>query len=103
MKEDTLNIIIGTVDSVEKVAGTDRLFLVRINAGRRNYQIATSLASYYKEQELVGQQVPIKVDVKPKKIRGVLSDARFIAIMNENKEPVLLLPEHRVSNGSIVV
>jgi methionyl-tRNA synthetase len=103
MKENPLNIVIGTISSLEKVEGTDKLFLLKINTGENEYRIATSLASYYQKNELVGQQIPIKIDVEPKKIRGVLSDARFIAVMDENKEPVLLVPQHKVSNGSIVM
>ncbi len=103
MKEEALNIIIGTIYSMEKVGNTDKLFLLKIDAGGKHYQIATSLASFYKEQDLIGQQVPVKVDVEPKEIRGVLSNARFIAIMGSNKEPVLLIPQCKVADGAIVM
>ncbi|MBI2381299.1 MAG: hypothetical protein HYV16_11160 [Gammaproteobacteria bacterium] len=103
MKEEALNIVIGTVRSMEKVEGTDTLFLVKIDAGDTVYQIATSLASFYSEPELIGKQVPIKIDVEPRKIRGVLSNARFIAVMGSNKEPVLLVPQSRVDDGSLVM
>ncbi len=103
MKEDDLNIIIGTILSMDKVEGTDKLYLLKINAGQNQYQIATSLASFYKEQDLVGLQAPIKVDVSPRKILGVESNARFIAIMGANGEPVLLLPQSKVPDGAIVM
>lgn len=103
MKEEALNIIIGTITSMEKVENTDKLFLLKIDAGDKHYQIATSLASFYTEQQLVGQQVPIKVDVEPKTIRGVLSDARFIAIMGDNREPILLTPQTKVTDGAVVM
>ena len=103
MKEEALNMVIGTICSLEKVEGTDKLFLLKIDAGSNEYQIATSLASFYTEQDLIGQQVPIKIDVEPKKIRGVISNARFIAVMGSNKEPVLLLPQDKVANGAVVM
>jgi len=103
VKEEALNMVIGTISSMEKVENTDRLFLLKISSGSTQYQVATSLASFYTEQELIGQQVPIKIDVEPKKIKGVMSNARFIAIMSENNEPVLLLPQSKVPDGSIVM
>jgi len=103
VKEEALNIVIGTIYSMEKVKNTDKLYLVKVNAGSNQYQIATSLASFYTEESLVGQQIPIKIDVKPKTIRGVMSNARFIAIMGNNNEPVLLSPQSQVSNGAIVM
>lgn len=103
MKEESLNMVIGTIVNMEKVENSERLFLLKIDAGHKQYQIATSLASYYLEEELIGQQVPIKVDVPEKKIRGVISNARFIAIMGENAEPILLTPQHKTKNGAKVI
>ncbi len=103
MNEEALNIVIGTIYSMEKVENTDRLFLLKIDTGGKHYQVATSLASFYEEQDLVGRQVPIKVDVEPKESRGVLSNARFIAVMGSDREPVLLVPQRKVANGAIVM
>ncbi len=61
------------------------------------------LASFYSQEELIGQQVSIKIDVEPQTIRGVLSNARFIAIMGNNREPVLLIPQTGVTDGAIVM
>lgn len=103
MKEESLGIVIGTIVSVEKAENSDRLHIVRIDVGDRIVQIATSLASFFDEGQLLGKQVPIKTDVQTTNIRGVESEARFIAILSENKKPVLLLPEKAVRNGSIVL
>ena len=102
MKEESLGILIAEIISVEKVENTDRLFHITLKGTDREYHIATSLASYYTRDELIGKQVPIKVDVASKTIFGVSSNARFIAVLH-NKEPVLLLPETRVANGSVVI
>lgn len=103
MKEDALNIVIGTILSVQKVDNSEKLFLVRIDVGNKIVQIATSLASFFKAGELIGKQVPVKIDVTPRNIRGVLSDARFIAIMGENHEPILVIPEKTVKNGAMLM
>lgn len=103
MNEEPLGIVIGTIISVKKDENSDRLYVVGIDVGDRVVQIATALASFFDESQLVGKQVPIKVDVQTTTIRGVVSEARFIAIQGENKEPVLLLPAKTVRNGAIVL
>ena len=65
MKEENLGIVIGSILSIDKVKNTDRLFAVKIKVENRELIIATSLASFYKKEDLIGKQVPIKIDVKP--------------------------------------
>ena len=103
MKEELLNIVIGTIVSVEKIEKTDKLYLVKLDIGNKIIQIATSLVSFFDEKYLINKQVPVKIDVPTIKIRGVKSEARFIAIMGKNKEPILLLPENKVHNGALVM
>lgn len=103
MKEEALNIIIGTITSVEKAKDSDKLYVVKLDIGDKTIQIATSLASFFSEEKLIGKQVPVKTDVPTIEIRGVKSEARFIAIMGDNGEPILLLPENKVRNGALVM
>ena len=103
MKEEPLNIIIGTITSVEKAENSDKLHVVKLDIGDKTIQIATSLASFFSKDELIGKQVPVKIDVPTIEIRGVKSEARFIAIMGDNREPILLLPENKVRNGALVM
>ena len=103
MKEENLGIVIGTILSIDKINNTNRLFIVKIETGNKIFTIATSLASFYNKEDLIGKQVPIKIDVKPTIIMGVKSEARFIAIMNSDKTPTLLIPEKKVDNGAIVL
>jgi len=102
MKEESLGIVIAEITSVEKVPETKSLYRVTLKGNNHNYQIATSLASFYQKSDLVGKQVPIKVDVEATILFGVKSDARFIAILSDN-EPVLLVPETSVENGALVI
>jgi len=102
MKEENLGIKIGTIISVQKVDGTDRLCAVKIDIGDKVIQIAMAVPSYFERDYLIGKQVPIKIDVSPIKIRGIESQARFLTTINENKKTILLMPEQKVPNGSEV-
>jgi methionyl-tRNA synthetase len=102
MMEDELGIVIGTIKSTEKVKGTNRLHIVKIDVGGKEVQIASGVPGDFEANSLVGKQVPIKIDVDPVKIRGIESNARFLAIAGENQETVMLFPEKYVPNGSKV-
>ena len=100
MKESELGIVIGTIKSTEKVAGTNRLHIIKINIGDKEVQIASGVPGDFEPNGLVGKQVPVKIDVEPVKIRGIESNARFLAVAGENQETVMLFPEKSVPNGS---
>lgn len=88
---------------MEKAENSDKLYIVKVDIGDKTVQIATSLASFFSKEELLGKQVPIKIDVPTIEIRGIKSEARFIAIMGKEREPILLLPEKKVHNGAIIM
>jgi len=102
MKEENLGIKIGTIISVQKVDGMDRLYIVQIDIGDKIVQIATAVPSYFERDYLIEKQIPIKIDVSTIKIRGIESQARFLTTINENKKTILLVPEQKVPNGSEV-
>ena len=103
MKEEDLGIVIATVISAEHITGTQRLHRITLEtADGENVQIASGIAGDFPAGYLIGKQVPILIDVNPVKIRGILSQARFLATSDDEKKPVLLVPEARVPDGSKV-
>jgi methionyl-tRNA synthetase len=100
MTESELGIVIGTIKSTEKVEGTNRLHIIKIDVGDKEVQIASGVPGDFEPNALVGKQVPVKIDVDPVKVRGIESNARFLAISGENNSTVMLLPEKSVPNGS---
>jgi tRNA-binding EMAP/Myf-like protein len=102
MNEEDLGIIIGTIKSVDRVQGTSRLCIIKVDIGGKEVQIATGAPSDFEQGYLTGKQVPIKVDVQPIKVRGIESQARFLTILGSNKETILLVPENKVADGSKV-
>lgn len=95
-----LEIKIGTVESAERISGTDKLLKVIVNIGNEKRQVVAGIGSHYGAEELVGKQVPIVLNIEPATINGVESNGIFMAI--DMGEPVLLLPEKKVPEGSKV-
>jgi methionine--tRNA ligase beta chain len=96
-----LDIRIGTVTAADKVAGADKLIRLELDLGGEHRQVVAGMASNYMPEEFIGRQVPILVNLEPRKLRGVESQGMILAVDVDGK-PVLLLPDREVPPGSVV-
>jgi len=91
---------IGKIVSAEKVEGTDKLLRLEVLCPEKR-QIVSGIAQYYKPEELVGKEVLLVVNLKPAKIRGILSEGMLLAAHDE-KGLTLIVPERGVTPGAKV-
>ncbi len=97
-----LDIRIGTITSAELITGTDKLVRLEITLGTETRQLVAGIATIADNpNELLGQQVPVLVNLEPKVIRGIESQGMILAVV-VNNQPVLLHPENPVPDGSSV-
>ena len=96
-----LDIKIGTVTAADKVEGADKLIRLELDLGGEHRQVVAGMATTYTPEEFVGKQVPILVNLEPRKLRGVESQGMILAVDVDGK-PVLLLPDKEVPPGSVV-
>jgi tRNA-binding protein len=99
---DQIDIRVGTIESVEDVAGSDKLCQLRVNFGDHHRAI---IAGIRKERanpkEIEGQQALFIVNLEPRKMRGVLSEGMLFDIgYSDGVKPVLAVPENRVPEGT---
>ncbi len=97
-----LDIRIGTVLSVSRIEGADKLLKIIFDMGDHQRQILAGIAEFIGDpQSLVGTQVPVLINLEPRRMRGEVSEGMMLAA-DEDGAPVLLHPEKRVKSGSIV-
>jgi len=96
-----LDIRIGKIISAEKVDGTEKLLRLEIDLGAERRQIVAGIAETYLPDQIVGKEIPLLVNLEPRKIRGIESQGMILAADVEGK-PVLLHPEKEVPPGSLV-
>jgi methionine--tRNA ligase beta chain len=96
-----LDIRIGTVRAADKVPGADKLIRLEIDLGGEQRQVVAGMAHTYAPEEFIGKQVPIVVNLEPRKLRGIESQGMILAV-DVNGKPVLLLPDREVPPGSVV-
>ncbi len=98
-----LEIKIGRVKSVERVEDADKLlkFIFDIGNGEER-QILAGVAEYYADlNALIGKEMPLLLNLKPRKLRGLESQGMMLAI-DSNGSIALLHPDLEVDPGSTV-
>jgi len=95
-----LNIVVGTVENVEEVAGSEKLYKLAVNIGAEMRQILAGLKPSCAKDELLGKQVLIIENLEPRKLMGLESQGMVLAASDENGRPVLIQPAKPVPNGA---
>lgn len=81
-----LQIVVGTITSVEVVPDADRLLKLSVDVGEeKDRQIVSGIRTYFSdEQELVGKQCPFIINLEPRTIRGLESQGMILAAHNQD-------------------
>jgi len=96
-----LDMKIGKVLSAMSVEGTDKLIRLEVDIGSGKIQIVAGMAEFRDPDDLVGKQVPILVNLEPRKFRGIESHGMILAA-DVGGRPILLHPEVEVPPGSTI-
>ncbi len=76
---DRIKLRVAKVLEAEKVEGADKLLKLKVSLGNEERQIVAGLSKYYAPAELVGKNVVIVANLKPAKLKGILSEGMVLA------------------------
>lgn len=96
-----LEIKIGTITNAEEITNSDRLLKLTINFGDEERTIVAGIKQHYLIENLINKQVPVLTNLEPKQLCGIESQGMLLAIDFEDK-PILMGPDQKVDNGSII-
>ena len=85
----------------ERVEGSDKLLLFKLACGKEERQIVSGIAKYYKPEDLMGKTVVIAANLKPAKIKGILSEGMILSAECGDDVTVLTTSEE-IADGSKV-
>ena len=97
-----LEIRIGKTVEAEKIENSDKLIKLQVDLGKEKRQIVAGIAEFFEVKDLIGKEIPILVNLEPRKLRGVESQGMILAADVDGK-PVLLHPEKEVPAGSKIM
>lgn len=75
---EKLDIRICRITSVEKVEKADKLYKMTINTGVDIRTVVSAIADKIEIDRLYGQEMPFILNLAPRKIRGIMSEAMII-------------------------
>lgn len=94
-----LDIRAGKVLESSYVEGSDKLLVSKIDIGSRVLQVVSGIAKYYSPEDFVGKTVAVIANLKPLKLRGVLSEGMVIAA-GDKKNLSLMTFDKEVAPGT---
>ncbi|MDA8195402.1 MAG: methionine--tRNA ligase [Thermaerobacter sp.] len=94
-----IDLRVGTVRSAETVPGTDRLLKLTVYDGERERTIVSGIRAHYQPEALLGRQVVLVANLRPAKLRGIVSEGMLLAGSSEGLLS-LVGPADRLPEGS---
>ena len=92
---------VGLVLESGRVEGADKLLVSKIKIGDEVRQIVSGIANFYSPEEFVGKKVAVVTNLKPVKLRGVLSEGMILAA-SDKKNLALLSPDSDIPDGTVI-
>lgn len=94
---------IGKVISCEKVEKADKLLCSKIDLGEEQPRtIVSGIAKWYTPEQMVGKSVVVVSNLKPAKLRGIMSEGMLLCASDEDGNLSLIAPISDIKVGSEV-
>ena len=91
---------VAQIITAELVEGADKLLLLQVDVGQLGKrQIVAGIAKHYQPEDLPGKKIVLVVNLKPAKIKGLLSNGMLLAASTKSKL-ALVTPEGDLPPGA---
>ncbi|WP_353893329.1 methionine--tRNA ligase [Proteinivorax hydrogeniformans] len=93
---------VAEVLEAEKVEKADKLLKVKLSVGDTQRQVVAGIAKSYAPQELIGKKVIFVANLKPAKLRGIVSEGMILAAEDAQGNLVLSSLDKEIESGTEV-
>lgn len=97
-----VSLRVARVLSAQPVKKSDKLLEIRLTLGSEERTVVSGIASYYKPEELVGKHVLLVANLKPAKLRGILSEGMLLAAEDEQGTLRLATVDGPIGDGASI-
>ena len=74
-----MKLRVAEVIGAERVPKTDKLLALRLRLGGAERTVVSGIAEHYAAEDLVGRKLVVVANLKPVKLRGILSEGMILA------------------------
>lgn len=94
---------VGKIVNVEDHPNADRLYVVKLDDGTESQRtICAGIKEYYSSEDLMGKTVVFVANLKPRPLRGVVSEGMMLAADDGDGAVKLVTIDGDISTGSLV-
>ena len=94
---EKIDLRVGKVLEAKKLDGSDKLLVLQVKIEEEVRQIVSGIAKAYKPEEMVGKYVVVVANLKPVKLRGVMSNGMILAASGTRKEALEVIEINKES------
>lgn len=94
-----LDIRVGTIKEAKEHPDADKLLIIKIDDGNSQRQLVAGLKKYYDPQDLIGKRVVFLANLKPRELRGEISNGMILAA-SLDEDVVLLTTDKEIKDGA---
>ncbi|MDD5569163.1 MAG: methionine--tRNA ligase subunit beta [Candidatus Pacebacteria bacterium] len=94
-----VDLRIAKIISAEKIEGSDKLLKIEADIGNEKKQIIAGIGKFYNPEELVGKTAAVVVNLEPREMMGLKSEAMLLAA-KDGENLTLLVPEKEILPGT---
>lgn len=91
---------VGVILESKPVEGADKLLVSKIKIGDEVRQIVSGIAKFYSPDEIIGKKVVVITNLKPVKLRGVLSEGMILAAADGSKLSLVSPEKDCITDGT---
>ncbi|MCD4796044.1 MAG: methionine--tRNA ligase [Candidatus Cloacimonetes bacterium] len=96
---EKLEMRIGKILEAENIPKSKKLLKLKVDIGGEERSVVAGISESYEPKELIGKKVAMLINLNPRKVMGVESQAMILAAEDEG-ELVILVPEKDIKEGS---
>lgn len=97
---EAVDLRVGRILTAERVPKANKLLKFTVDTGIDRRTIVSGVAEHFAPEELVGKQVSVVMNLKPRVIRGVESQGMLIFAQDANGKLVVVAPNREVADGA---
>ena len=96
---DKIELRVAKVLECEQHPKADKLLVFKLKVGSEERQIVSGIAKFYKPEDLIGKKIVVVLNLKPVKLRGVVSEGMILSAATEDDTSLVTISAEGIIDG----
>lgn len=94
-----IELRVAKVLECEQHPKADKLLVFKLKVGSEERQIVSGIAKFYKPEDLIGKKLVVVLNLKPVKLRGVVSEGMILSAATEDDTSLVTISAEGIIDG----